>query len=146
MNSAFLYKLAPADYPACTSESCSHRTHCLHALIAPEALRTASIYPMINLHYPNFREGSACEHFRSAEPEQYAGGFARAMNELSRSNYVSCTNYMIGCYSKTQFYRLKRGDILLAPKAQQEILHILRSYGYEGEDPFEHYESRYTWY
>ena len=53
------------------------------------------------------------------------------MNELSRKNYDACTNYMIGRNSKTQFYRLKRGDLPLSPREQREIVETLRSYGYE---------------
>lgn len=136
----------PTDYPVCTSESCPQRTHCLHALVAPEVLSRSRVYPQINAQHPDYREGEACTLYRSDRPERYARGFAQAMSELSRTNYDDCTGYMIGLSSKSQFYRLKRGDLLLAPEEQREILEILRSYGYEGEDPFDHYEVRYTWY
>lgn len=136
----------PTEYPVCTSESCTQRTHCLHALVAPEVLGKSRIYSQINAHHPDYQEGAACAFYRSDTPERYARGFARAMNELSRKNYDACTNYMIGRNSKTQFYRLKRGDLPLSPREQREIVETLRSYGYEGDEPFDRYEMRYTWY
>lgn len=135
----------PAGYPVCTSESCSLRTHCLHALVAPEVLRTSRVYPQINAHHPDYREGTACTLYRSDTPEWYARGFALAMSELSRSKYDACTAYMIGRSSKTQFYRLKGGDLPLSPREQQEVTVTLRAYGYEGDEPFDRYETRYTW-
>ena len=50
----------PTGYPVCTSESCTLRKHCLHALVAPEVLRTSQVYPQINAHHPDYREGTAC--------------------------------------------------------------------------------------
>lgn len=135
----------PAGYPVRTTESCTLRAHCLHALVAPELLRTSLVYPQINAHHPDYREGTACALYRPDTPERYARGFARAMSELSRRNYDACTDHMIGRSSKTQFYRLKRGELPLSPREQQEVAEILRAYGYEGDEPFDSYEMRYTW-
>ncbi len=135
----------PAEYPVCISRSCAQRTHCLHARIASEVCSTARIYPLINPHHPSHQEGVTCDLYRSAEPERYARGFTQAMSELSQRNYIACTNYMIGRSSKSQFYRLKRGDLPLSPSEQEEMLDILRAYGYEGDSPFDDYEMRYTW-
>lgn len=108
-------------------------------------LKSSPVYPQINAHHPDYREGTACTLYRPDTPERYARGFARAMGELSRTNYDACTGHMIGRCSKTQFYRLKRGDLPLSPREQQEVEEILRAFGYEGDEPFDRYEMRYTW-
>ena len=41
---------------------------------------------------------------------------------------------------------MKRGDMSLTTREQREIVETLRSYGYEGDDPFDRYEMRYKWY
>ncbi len=136
----------PSGYPICTSKSCNERAHCLHSYFAPEVLREARTFTMINQQHPNYQEGKACELYCSNKPERYARGLTKAMGEMSHNNYVAFTNYLIAKHTKTQFYRIKRGDIPLSPAEQAELLELLRTYGCTGEEPFDSYEMRYTWY
>lgn len=103
-------------------------------------------FTLINSHHPKYQEGKACELYRSDIPERYARGLTRAMGEMSHNNYVAFTNYLIAKHTKTQFYRIKRGDIPLSPAQQAKLQALLRTYGCTGEEPFDRYEMRYTWY
>ncbi len=136
----------PLGYPICTSESCSERTHCLHAHFASQVLSGERTFTLINSHHPQYQEGKACELYRSDSPERYARGLTRAMGEMSHNNYVAFTDYLIAKHAKTQFYRIKRGDIPLSPAEQAKLQALLRTYGCTGEEPFDRYEMRYTWY
>ena len=146
MRKEIVNEQVPSGYPICTSESCSERAHCLHAHFASEVLCEARTFTMINQQHPNYQEGKACGLYRSDEPERYARGLTKAMGEMSHNNYVAFTNYLIAKHTKTQFYRIKRGDIPLSPAEQAELQKVLRSYGCAGEEPFDRYEMRYTWY
>lgn len=136
----------PSSYPICTSESCSECTHCLHAHFVSQVLSGERTFTLINSHHPKYQEGKACELYRSDSPERYARGLTRAMGEMSHNNYVAFTNYLIAKHTKTQFYRIKRGDIPLSPAEQAKLQALLRTYGCTGEEPFDSYEMRYTWY
>ena len=136
----------PFGYPICTSESCSKRTHCLHAHFASQVLSGERTFTLINSLHPQYQEGKACELYRSDSPERYARGLTKAMGEKSHDNYVAFTDYLIAKDSKTQFYRIKRGDIPLSPAEQAKLQALLRIYGCTGEEPFDSYEMRYTWY
>ena len=146
MKKEIVNEQVPSGYPICTSESCNERAHCLHAHFASEVLCEARTFTMINQQHPSYQEGKACELYRSDEPERYARGLTKAMGEMSHNNYVAFTNYLIAKHTKTQFYRIKRGDIPLSPAEQAELQKVLRSYGCAGEEPFDRYEMRYTWY
>ena len=135
----------PMGYPICTSESCTQRTHCLHALIAAETISSEQVYPIINAKHPSYQEGEECRLYRSDKPERYARGFEKAMRDLSHRNYTALTNYLSRQHSKTHFYRLKKGDVPLDPREQEEMLTLLQNYGYQGDAPFDRYEMRYTW-
>lgn len=136
----------PADYLICTSESCSERTNCLHAHVATELTRTAATLRQINPHHPDYHEGRQCRFFRSAQPERYARGFRQAMNQLTRQNYIALTNTLIARETKTQFYRMRRGDIPLSPAMQARLEKTFRDYGLNGKLTFDSYEERFTWY
>lgn len=136
----------PADYLICTSESCSERTNCLHVHVAAELTRTAATLRQINPHHPDYHEGSQCRFFRSAQPERYARGFRQAMNQLTRQNYIALTNALIARETKTQFYRMRRGDIPLSPAMQARLEKTFRDYGLNGKLTFDSYEERFTWY
>lgn len=146
MNSNIVNATPPSGYPICRSKSCPKQANCLHAVIAQRLLETEPIYTEINPHHPTYKEGDRCPHYRSARPQRYARGFLKALRTLSQSNYVACTNRLIAQRTKTHFYRIRRGDIALSPEEQRELVETLRSYGYEGETPFDSYEDRITWY
>lgn len=135
----------PSFYPVCHSDSCPQRGSCLHAQIASEIVGELPIYVVINPAHSSYQEGANCSYYRSNTPELYAKGFTKGMNELTHQNYNYCTKYMTRYYSKSYFYRIKNGKVLLSPKGQEEVLGILRDHGYEGESPFDQFEWRYTW-
>ena len=135
----------PMGYAVCLSETCPLREKCLRALLGEEIRHTAETMNLVNPQHPNYREGAECVHFRSSEPEKYARGFSRAMSELSKRNYSALSERLRAETSKTQFYRMKKGEIALSPREQAEIIALLRAYGYTGDDPFDSYEERLTW-
>ncbi|MDY3884466.1 DUF6078 family protein [Porphyromonas somerae] len=145
MNKEIVNPNPPDNYAICHSESCSLRGHCLHAQVAQRVISEAPTYLVINSAHPSYREGADCSYYRPDAPELYARGFAKGMNELSRKNYDYCTQHLLRCYSKPQYYRLKRGDRPLSPEEQSGVLEVLHHYGYEGESPFDEMEWRYTW-
>lgn len=135
----------PMGYPLCLSATCGLRTECLHALIAEAALQREPVTVQINPHHPEYKEGEACQSFRSATPETYARGFRKIMNDLTKRNYTACTRHLIGQHSSSQFYKMRSGKIPLAPQEQQELLELFRAYGYRGDSTFDSYEKRLTW-
>lgn len=138
----------PDGYALCASRTCPKRSDCLHARVAVDRLTQERVAIFINPHHPEYREGEECVHFRQSTPEHYARGFRRGLSELSATNYTACTRHLIAVTSKSRFYRMRSGETPLTPAEQEEILSILRAFGYRGgaEEAFDAYEKRYTWY
>ena len=135
----------PIGFAACTSESCLLREKCLRALLADELFPKAETMTVINARHSDYREGNECRFFRPVQTKRFAKGFTRAMKTLTRDNYNALTRKMVAMSSKTRFYRQKRGDTLLSPDEQAEVLALLRAYGYKGDAPFDVYEELLVW-
>lgn len=116
-------------------------------MVAKQQLTEEPVTIVINPYHPDYREGEACNYYRSTKPERYARGFKSGLSELPVKSYSTCTRHLIALSSKSQYYRQRSGEEPLSPEKQQEILYILRHYGYQGKDTdaFDTYEERYSW-
>lgn len=137
----------PVGYPICTSETCPRRSHCLRSQIAERLLSEQAVIPVINPHHPDYHEGDDCPYYRPASPERYARGFKRGLSGIPSGSYTPCTRHLMALTSKSRFYRQRSGEEPISPEWQEQVLAILRSYGYRGEaeEAFDRYEERYSW-
>lgn len=145
MNLTIKNQNPPSGYPLCTSSTCNLRNQCLRARVAEKQLQLSPITIQINSLYPKYEEGYECTFYRSTTPARYARGFRKALNSLSKTNYTECIKELIAHTSRSQFYRLRSGEIPISPETQIQLLKILQYYGYKGNEPFDSYEYRFIW-
>lgn len=88
---------------------------------------------------------AACKYFLPDEPVRYARGFMRTVKVLTLGVAGTFRNRAISCLGRKNYYLTRRGERLLSPSEQQQIVHIARSLGVELDEYFDDYVFEHRW-
>lgn len=132
---------APHNWAICFQNDCPLADCCLRhavALLTPKNLtHHATVLPAA-------REGDHCRLFATAEPVRIARGMKKMLGNRSSGLASTIREELFGIFgSRTQYYRYRDGEYDITPEQQHRVLNVLRKYGYQGEEPFDHYTIQY---
>ena len=134
----------PVNYTLCLKGDCPKAANCLrHVAVAmmPAEVQTWSI---VSPTYLAQREGE-CPMFRSATKVQYARGFVRMMSTLTVKEAHAVKESIIATFGMNMYYRMRRGERLIAPTEQEEIYRLLEKQSVTTRPEFDTYKEGYLW-
>lgn len=140
-NNIFDFRMVPPSFALCFKADCPRAAECLRFKTAGFLPAKHQMGPAI---YPNITVGEkGCRYFHPSKPKVMAWGLSSMFYDV-RSFHVAdlraaVKNYLGG---HTNYYRYNRGEYLLSPEQQKQILKIFKKNGYEDVD-FEHYVTTY---
>ena len=135
LSETFDFSTVPSGYVLCTNSACPLRQDCLRYLAgvnAPESLEMARCV------MPKTLKDGQCRWLNRKQVVVKAYGFTLLYDHILKKDYTairkSITKYLHGA---KMYYEYKRGERPLKPEQQQWIRDLLKSYGYECEEPFD---------
>lgn len=134
----------PFNYPMCANARCQKSAHCLrhYAHISCSVQQITTMY--IN---PKLTDGDkdGCPYYRDANTVVYARGMKSIMKELPHGQHQKFRMAMMSNFSRTTFYRMRNGDVLISPQQQQYIKALSLSLGIDSLPHYDEYLDAIDW-
>ncbi len=125
------------DYAACPLASCKKSSTCIRYAAYLKAQAEKESFCILNTSkFTTSDEG--CENYLTPVKQRMARGFKAIYETLPKCNshyFWTCVSFM----NETSWYRAKRGDLLLTPDEQEELLAAFRENGADMSVGFDGY-------
>lgn len=134
----------PYQYPMCLNRQCPKANTCLRQLAEqsmPEKVEYWSIVSPKRLN--SIKED--CPYYRSCIKARYAKGFIGILESLPHKQMGSVITQLMSFFSRRTYYRVRKGERLLSPDEQQQVLNILKHCGVSQPPKFDEYIEAYDW-
>lgn len=126
---------------ACPNAACSRSNTCARYAMYLKALKAENYFQIMNLASLGVaEEGSLCPYHLTVQKQLWAKGFIRLYASIphGRVHYF----YMYTPYTKRRFYKARKGEVLICPAEQQDLLAAFRQCGADMSLDFDGYEEK----
>ena len=128
---------APPEYEVCFNSACPQHDNCLRYLVGqrrqPE--KALAILP------PAWAGGVPCSYYRPNRRIRLAWGFAPLFYDVRQRDCARIRRELIRLVgSRSAYYRLNKGDVLMEPELQEKVRNVLRRNGYTESLEFANYQ------
>lgn len=137
------YTSLPKDYPVCEHSSCPLAATCLHQTAYSTLLEHADYLRLINP--TRCCKNEACTYYRDKKPVIFARGFTNFQKRMFPQQYDQFMTTLILHFGRNQYFKRRRGDILLPPEEQEVIRLMLEKVGADSKMDFDKYEEHINW-
>ncbi len=132
------------NYPACFSETCPLREHCLHRILTSYKPKDRIYITCVNLQNPQM-QGKDCPQFRKDEPIRMPVGLAAIYYDMPGRMERAIKNHLINVYSRKRYYEYHNGTRPLTPDAEQVLRATLLSANWQHDPTFLGYVEDFLW-
>ena len=137
------YTSLPKDYPVCEHSSCPRAATCLHQTAYSTLMEHAEYLRLINP--TRCSKDEACTYYRDKKPVIFARGFTNFQKRMYPQQYDKFMTTLILNFGRNQYFKRRRGDILLPPEEQEVIKLMLEKVGADSKMDFDKYEEHINW-
>lgn len=137
------YTSLPKDYPVCEHSSCPMAATCLHQTAYSTLMEHEEYLQLINPSRCSKNE--ACTYYRDKKPVIFARGFTNFQKRMYPQQYDKFMTTLILHFGRNQYFKRRRGDILLPPEEQEVIRLMLEKVGADSKMDFDKYEEHINW-
>ena len=137
------YTSLPKDYPVCEHSSCPMAATCLHQTAYSTLLEHADFLRLINP--TRCCKNEACTYYRDKKPVIFARGFTNFQKRMYPQQYDQFMTTLILHFGRNQYFKRRRGDILIPPEEQEVIRLMLEKVGADSKMDFDKYEEHINW-
>ena len=134
----------PKNYLMCTHASCTKCNSCLRYLAYESLSDLDVILKIINPKNLSLLTND-CPYFRPLEKICYAKGFIGILDSLPNKVWKSVSHKLQTIYNERDYYRLRKGEKLLTPTEQENIISLVRQHGITDIPDFDAYVYDYEW-
>lgn len=141
---SFDYSKVPFQFGLCAAADCPHGETCLRRL-AYDHVPADVIFPP-TLHPGTIRAmAGKCKYYRSSKKLRYAKGFVRTTEALAVNMSGKFRYTLIGRWGIRRYYQKRKGETLLSPAEQEEVITLARQLNLYLKDHFDAYVEEYDW-
>lgn len=133
----------PANYPMCLHADCPVAASCLHQL-AFRRHEELGLYLHL-LNPARCTRQPDCPHYCNSQPVRFARGFTNFQKNMYPQQYQKFMTILIGHFGRNQYFKRRRGDVLLSPEDQRVIKLVLERVGVTHPIDFDHYADDIHW-
>ena len=137
------YTSLPITYPVCEHSSCPMAATCLHQTAYSTLMEHAEYLRLINP--TRCSKDEACTYYRDKKPVIFARGFTNFQKRMYPQQYDKFMTTLILHFGRNQYFKRRRGDILLPPEEQEVIRLMLEKVGADSKMDFDKYEENINW-
>ena len=131
-------------YLLCFLDRCPLHEHCLHWQAGHYAPASKRVINSIN---PTHRENCTehCIYYRDDTVKRVARGMVGFFREMPHYKELAIKGDIIDYFSRTRFYRMRKGTLPITPADQEAIAAICQYHGWTAEPQYDAYEEEYVW-
>jgi hypothetical protein len=140
----FNYEEVPHDFGHCAIESCSHGDTCLRRIAYNHAPSNHVFLKLLSPRVVKVASGK-CKYYCSNEKLRYAKGFMGTLGALPVRFSGTFRNRLIGSWGIRKYYQRRKGEILIDPTEQLELIALAKKLGVHLDEYFDGYVETYNW-
>ncbi|NDV83762.1 DUF6078 family protein [Bacteroides sp. 51] len=134
----------PHGLSLCVSGDCSHATTCLRQ-IAYENLPASTTSLLLLNPKMIMSMTKKCKYYLSNEKIRYAKGFTCTTGSLPVRVSGVFRRRLINLWSIRRYYQKRKGETLLLPAEQQQVIALAKELGVHQNEYFDGYVEEYYW-
>ena len=138
------YTSLPINYPVCEYISCPMAATCLHQVAYSMMMEQNAEYLRL-INPARCSKDEACTYYRDKKPMIFARGFTNFQKRMYPQQYDKFMTTLILHFGRNQYFKRRRGDILLPPEEQEVIRLMLEKVGADSKMDFDKYEEHINW-
>lgn len=138
-----IYEDIPAGYPLCLHADCMMANNCLRQLAFCKHKEMGTFLKLINPHLCT--KQADCPHYVSNQPVRFAKGFTNFQKKMYPDQYEKFMMMLICHFGRNQYFKRRRGDILLSPEEQETVKIALEKVGANQRMDFDQYLEAINW-
>ena len=138
------YTSLPKDYPVCEHSSCPMAATCLHHIAYTMMLEQNEEYLRL-INPTRCSKDKTCTYYHDKKPVIFARGFTNFQKHMFPQQYDQFMTTLCFHFGRNQYFKRRRGDILLPPEEQEKIRHMHVKVAADSKMAFDNYEAHINW-
>ena len=138
-----IYKDIPENYPLCIHADCRMADSCLRQLAYRRHDELCTFLRLINP--AKCSKGTDCPYYVNNQPVRFAKGFVNFKKQMYPDQYDRFMTLLICHFGRNQYFKRRRGDIVLPPEEQEVIRYTLEKVGVTQPMEFDDYIEAINW-
>ena len=134
----------PTNYPVCEHSSCPMAATCLHHIAYTMMLEQNEEYLRL-INPTRCSKDKTCTYYHDKKPVIFARGVTNFQKHMFPQQYDQFMTTLCFHFGRNQYFKRRRGDILISPEEQEEIRHMLEKVGAASKMAFDNYEEHINW-
>ena len=134
----------PTNYPVCEHSSCPMAATCLHHIAYTMMLEQNEEYLRL-INPTRCSKDKTCTYYHDKKPVIFARGFTNFQKHMFPQQYDQFMTTLCFHFGRNQYFKRRRGDILISPQGQEEIRHMLAKLGADSKMEYDNYEEHINW-
>ena len=122
----FDYSKVPHNFGLCATDTCPYTDTCLRRIA-----------------YTIESTAGKCKYYCSNKKVRYAKGFIHTAEAISVGQSGTFRYRLIGLWGIRRYYQKRKGETLLSPTEQQQVIAIARNLGLQRTEYFDAYVEEY---
>ncbi|MBR4920133.1 MAG: hypothetical protein IKZ62_02300 [Prevotella sp.] len=131
-------------YIVCFLNHCPLREQCLRWLVGQYVDPTRVVYSSINPHNPHYGN-EHCGMFRPNRKAIMKRGFKNMYHEMPGYMEHNIRRWLILLFGRKQYFEMRKGERLITPEQQQQILETCRTNGWQGPINYDGEQEDWLW-
>ena len=131
-------------YIVCFLDHCPLHEQCLRWLVGQYADPTLIIFRSINPRNPHYANEN-CDMFRPNRKVVMKMGFKNMYHDMPGYMEHSIRSKLISLFGHRQYFEMRKGERLVTPDQQQQILDICRAEGWQGPINYDGEQEDWLW-
>ena len=138
------YSKVPVNYLMCLNQDCPKADGCLRQRIVQSVPAEIDRWNIVS---PKLLAASTgdCPYYKTAEKVRYAKGFIKMLDNLPHKQMQTVIRCLMDFFGYRMYYRARKGERLLSPGEQQNLLKIVENCGVSQPQDFDTYIEEYDW-
>ncbi|MBR5038165.1 MAG: hypothetical protein IKX65_05535 [Prevotella sp.] len=131
-------------YLVCMNEKCPQHEHCLRWQVGQYVSDKQLIITCVNPRNREMTDGK-CPFYKDDQPQRVAIGMVHFFDEMPHKMELAIKSALIEHFTRTAFYKMRRGDRQITPENIRVIKQICRQHDWQEEPVFDSYSKETVW-
>lgn len=131
-------------YLVCFLDHCPQRSQCLRWLVGQYVSERPYAWTAISPRHPQAATES-CEMFRKNVRIVMKRGFKNLYREMPAYKERAIRQQLIHLWGRRQYFEMRKGDRLITPEQQQDIINVCKFHGYSGPIVYDGEQEDWLW-
>lgn len=141
----FDYSEVPGNFGMCAARECPKSATCLRQIAYNHVPATIPFLSTLNPRKIASMMPDKCEYYCSNKKVRYAKGFLCTTESLPVRVSTTFRYRLIGSWGFRRYYQKRKGETLLSPAEQRQVIALAKELGLNQQEYFDAYQEAYCW-